>query len=244
MLRLAAGFGTATCLRRASGQIAKPRPDIQRGPFSSEQETFQAYSRPNWFRDAKFGIWAHWGPSSAIEQGDWYARNMYIEGTPQYQYHNKTYGHPSKFGYKDTFPLWKAERFDPEALIQLYAHAGAKYFVSMGVHCDNFDLWNSRNHRWNSVRMGPRRDIVGEWSPAALAYALASASTSGQVTTGGKRTRAPIRKVHTPVWVTTGMILRISICIFRRTLRRVSRGPSKATKAMTGKENGSFALRI
>jgi alpha-L-fucosidase len=91
---------------------------------------------------------------------------MYIEGTPQNQYHNKTYGHPSKFGYKDTFPLWKAERFDPKALMRLYAGAGAKYFVSMGVHCDNFDLWNSRNHRWNSVRMGPRRDIVGEWRQA------------------------------------------------------------------------------
>jgi alpha-L-fucosidase len=167
MLRVAAALGTVTCLDPLSGQTAKPRPNIQQGPFSSEQETFKAYSCPNWFRDAKFGIWAHWGPSSAIEQGDWYARNMYIEGSPQYQYHDKTYGHPSKFGYKDTFPLWRAERFDPKALIRLYANAGAKYFVSMGVHCDNFDLWNSRNHRWNSVRMGPRRDIVGEWRQAA-----------------------------------------------------------------------------
>ncbi len=167
ILRTAAAIGTTTCLGRLSGQTAKPRPPIQPGPFSSEQETFSAYSCPQWFRDAKFGIWAHWGPTSAIEQGDWYARNMYIEGSPQNRYHNQTYGHPSKFGYKDTLPLWKAERFDPKALIRLYANAGAKYFVSMGVHCDNFDLWNSRNHRWNSVRMGPRRDIVGEWRHAA-----------------------------------------------------------------------------
>jgi alpha-L-fucosidase len=97
---------------------------------------------------------------------------MYIEGSPQYQYHVGTYGHPSKFGYKDTIPLWKAERFDPKALIRLYAAAGAKYFVSMGVHCDNFDLWNSHGHRWNSVHMGPKRDIVSEWREAARAQGL------------------------------------------------------------------------
>jgi alpha-L-fucosidase len=97
---------------------------------------------------------------------------MYIQGTPQYKFHLATYGHPSKFGYKDTIPLWRAERFDPKALIRLYAAAGAKYFVSMGVHCDNFDLWNSRHHRWNSVRMGPKRDIVGEWREAARAQGL------------------------------------------------------------------------
>ncbi len=124
------------------------------------------HSCPLWFRDAKFGIWAHWGPTSAIGDGDWYARNMYIEGSPQYQYHLRTYGHPSKFGYKDTIPLWKAERFDAPALIRLYRAAGARYFVSMGVHCDNFDLWNS-GRRWNAVHIGPRRDIVGEWRVAA-----------------------------------------------------------------------------
>jgi alpha-L-fucosidase len=115
-----------------------------------------AYTSPLWFRDAKFGIWAHWGPTSAIGAGDWYARNMYMEGSRQYQYHLKTYGHPSKFGYKDTIPLWKAELFDPKALVRLYREAGAKYFVSMGVHCDNFDLWNSRNRRWNSVKDGAK----------------------------------------------------------------------------------------
>lgn len=140
--------------------------EIQRGPYSADGR-FDSAKTPEWFRDAKFGIWAHWGPTSAIGEGDWYARNMYIQGHPQYQYHLKTYGHPSKFGYKDTIPLWKAEQFDPKALIKRYANAGAKYFVSMGVHCDNFDLWNSRGRRWNSVKMGPKRDIVGEWRRAA-----------------------------------------------------------------------------
>jgi alpha-L-fucosidase len=144
---------------------------IQSGPFSAEG-SFESAKFPQWFRDAKFGIWAHWGPTSAIGEGDWYARNMYMEGSRQYQYHLNTYGHPSKFGYKDTIPLWKAELFDPPALIRRYVAAGAKYFVSMGVHCDNFDLWNSRGHRWNSVKMGPKRDIVGEWRQAARAAGL------------------------------------------------------------------------
>ena len=167
ILRTAAVLGVGTSVRQT-----ELLPTIQNGPFSAERETFNAYSCPEWFRDAKLGIWAHWGPSSAIEQGDWYARNMYIQGSVQNRYHVQRYGHPSKFGYKDTFPLWKAERFDPKALIQLYAKAGAKYFVSMGVHCDNFDLWDSGRHRWNSVRMGPRRNIVAEWEHAARAAGL------------------------------------------------------------------------
>ena len=79
----------------------------------------------------------------------------------------KHYGHPSKTGYKDIIPLWKAEKFDPDALMALYVKAGAKYFVSMGVHHDNFDLWNSKHHRWNAVKMGPKRDIVGSFRRAA-----------------------------------------------------------------------------
>jgi alpha-L-fucosidase len=158
-------------IARGADQRRQETISIQSGPFSAEG-SFESAQCPEWFRDAKFGIWAHWGPTSAIGDGDWYARNMYMEGSPQYLYHLKTYGHPSKFGYKDTIPLWKAEQFDPPALIRRYAAAGAKYFVSMGVHCDNFDLWNSRGHRWNSVRMGPRRDIVAEWRQAARAAGL------------------------------------------------------------------------
>ena len=176
LLRLAAAGTALVNAKHAPGQTGTSTSTenivIQPGPFSTADESFKSYSCPEWFRDAKFGIWAHWGPSSAIGEGDWYARNMYIEGHRQYEYHLKTYGHPSKFGYKDTIPLWKAERFDPKALIQLYTQAGAKYFVSMGVHCDNFDLWNSRNHRWNAVRIGPKRDIVGEWREAARAAGL------------------------------------------------------------------------
>ncbi len=142
------------------------------GPFKPEAASLETYSAPDWFRDAKFGIWSHWGPQSVPRAGDWYARTMYIYGTPQYQHHLEHYGHPSKSGYKDIIPLWKAEKFDPEALMALYKQAGAKYFVSMGVHHDNFDLWDSKFHRWNAVKMGPKRDIVGAWHDAALKAGL------------------------------------------------------------------------
>ncbi len=151
--------------------LADNRPpglEMEQGPFQGTRESLTKYEIPEWFRDAKFGIWAHWGPQSAIEDGDWYARNMYIQGSAQYNYHVETYGHPSKFGYKDTIPSWRAEKFDPAGLMQLYKRAGAKYFVSMGVHHDNFDLWNSRYQRWNAVKMGPHKDIVGLWRSAAL----------------------------------------------------------------------------
>ncbi len=122
---------------------------------------------PEWFRDAKFGIWAHWGPQAVPMDGDWYARGMYEPGNKHYTYHLKNYGHPSEFGYKDIIPLWKAEKWDPERLMALYKKAGAKYFVSMGVHHDNFFLWNSKIHKWNAVNMGPKRDVVGDWQKAA-----------------------------------------------------------------------------
>jgi alpha-L-fucosidase len=149
--------------------------------FEPTFESFkQNYKCPDWFRDAKFGIWAHWGPQAVPRQGDWYAKNLYdfdrydkytktYTGKPQKQalYHLDHYGHPSKFGYKDIIPLWKAERFNPEQLMALYKRVGAKYFVSMATHHDNFFLWNSKIHRWNSVNMGPKKDIVGLFQAAA-----------------------------------------------------------------------------
>ena len=162
----------------AAAPLARLRADapaaleIAKGPFAGTRESLAAYRVPEWFRDAKFGIWAHWGPQSAAEDGDWYARGMYIEGSPQYKYHLEHYGHPSKFGFKDIIPTWKGDRFDPDRLVELYKKAGAKYFVSMGVHHDNFDLWNSKHTRWNSVNMGPKKDIVGLFRQAALKQGL------------------------------------------------------------------------
>ena len=147
-------------------------PEVCPQPFEGTRESLTDYRVPEWFRDAKFGIWAHWGPQSAAEYGDWYARNMYIEGSRQYKYHLEHYGHPSKFGFKDIIPTWKAEKFDPDHLMGLYKKAGAKYFVSMGVHHDNFDLWNSKHTRWNAVNMGPKKDIVGLFRQAARKQGL------------------------------------------------------------------------
>src|SRR5579863_6487553 len=145
---------------------------IQSGPFSGTRESLKHYVVPEWFRDAKFGIWAHWGPQSAIEAGDWYARNMYMQGSDQYKHFITNYGHQSKIGYKDTIPNWKAEKFDADYLVGLYKKAGAKYFMSMGVHHDNFDLWNSKYNLWNSVKMGPKIDIVGQWKKATQKHGL------------------------------------------------------------------------
>jgi alpha-L-fucosidase len=147
--------------------------EIAPGPFKGTRESLREWRVPEWFRDAKFGIWAHWGPQSGVECGDWYARNMYEQGQRQYDYHVKTYGHPSKVGYKDLVPLWKAAKFDPDHLLQLYKTAGAKYFCSMAVHHDNFDLWNSKHQpRWNSVATGPKMDIVGAFKRAADRHGL------------------------------------------------------------------------
>ena len=140
---------------------------IHAGPYLPTASSLKQYHYPDWFRDAKFGIWAHWGPQAVPRHGDWYARELYHEGGDDYKDHLARYGHPSHKGYKDIIPLWKAERWDPEKLMALYKKTGARYFVSMGSHHDNFFLWNSTIHRWNAVNMGPHKDVVGIWQKAA-----------------------------------------------------------------------------
>ncbi|HEX8465179.1 MAG TPA: alpha-L-fucosidase [Abditibacterium sp.] len=166
----------AAAMQPATAQTATPATalslPIAPGPFQGTAESLKQYQAPDWFRDAKFGIWSHWGPQAVPRQGDWYARRMYLPNDSSYAHHLKTYGHPSVHGYKDIIPLWRAEKWDPDALMALYARAGAKYFVSMGVHHDNFDLWNSRFHAWNAVNMGPHRDVVGDWKRAAQKFGM------------------------------------------------------------------------
>jgi alpha-L-fucosidase len=126
-----------------------------------------AFRVPDWFRDAKFGIWAHWGPQCVPEYGDWYGRQMYIQGNPFYDRHLKTYGHPADTGFVDIIGTWKAEAWDPEHLIRLYKGAGAKYFMAMANHHDNLDTFDSKHHAWNTTRVGPKRDIIGTWEKIA-----------------------------------------------------------------------------
>lgn len=142
------------------------------GPFAPDWDSLSRYQVPEWFRDAKFGLWAHWGPQCQPERGDWYARNMYIQGHPQYQYHLATYGHPSQFGFKDVIRQWKAQNWDPDRLMAIYRRAGARYFMAMANHHDNFDLWDSTYQPWNSTRIGPMRNIIGEWAAAARRHGL------------------------------------------------------------------------
>ncbi len=140
---------------------------IAEGPYKPTDESLKQYQYPEWFRDAKFGIWSHWGPQAVPRQGDWYAKRMYNETDQAYKYHLANYGHPSEFGFKDIIPLWKAEKWDPDKLMELYKKAGAKYFFSMGTHHDNFFLWDSKIHKWNAVNMGPKKDVVRLWQQAA-----------------------------------------------------------------------------
>jgi alpha-L-fucosidase len=157
----------------AAASVAPSFAAANGGPVRATWESLaQHYRVPEWFRDAKFGIWAHWGPQCQPEFGDWYARLMYMQGrqpwqtgeTP-YENHLRRYGHPSRTGFIDIIGHWKAEHWRPEELLNRYVKAGARYFMAMGCHHDNFDLFASKHHEWNATRVGPRRDIVGTWAP-------------------------------------------------------------------------------
>ncbi len=143
------------------------RESMQTGKYEPTWESLSQYEIPQWFQDAKFGIWAHWGPQCQPEAGDWYARHMYHQGHRQYEHHRENYGHPSEHGFKDVIHEWKAEKWSPEELVALYKRAGAKYFFAMGNHHDNLDLWDSKHHEWNSVDVGPKKDILAGWAQAA-----------------------------------------------------------------------------
>ena len=137
------------------------------GKFQPTWDSLHQYQCPDWFHNAKFGIWACFGPQNVPEDGDWYARNLYAEGSRQNKYHVAHYGPPSQFGFKDIIHLWKAENFDAEKLVALYKRVGAQYFFAMANHHDNFDLYDSKYQAWNSVNIGPHRDIVGAFAKAA-----------------------------------------------------------------------------
>ena len=164
---LAAILVTARAATAAEKLGAAANLPIAAGPFRPTWESLQQYKCPEWFRDAKFGIWAHWSAQCQPEDGDWYARGIYEEDNSHYKYHVAHYGHPSQVGFKDICNLWKAEKWEPEKLIRLYKRAGAKYFVALANHHCNFDCWDSKYQPWNSVNIGPKKDIVGAWAKAA-----------------------------------------------------------------------------
>ena len=145
---------------------------MMKGKFEPTWESLEQYQVPEWFRNVKFGIWAHWGPQCVEGTGDWMARSMYIEDTREYKYHAEHYGHQSEVGFKDIIPLWKAEKWNPDKLVEFYKKIGAQYFFALGNHHDNMDLWDSKYQPWNSMNMGPKRDILAEWAAAARKHGL------------------------------------------------------------------------
>ena len=145
---------------------------MAQGKFQATWESLKEYEVPEWFRDAKFGIWAHWGPQCVEGSGDWMARSLYLEGTREYKHHVENYGHPSEFGFKDILPLFKAEKWNPDSLVAYYKQIGAQYFFALGNHHDNFDLWDSQYQRWNSQNIGPKKDLLAGWAAAAKKYGL------------------------------------------------------------------------
>ncbi len=159
-------------LARMRGAYAQ-EPAIAPGPFQPSYDSLKAnYKTPEWFRDAKFGIWAHWSAQCVPEQGDWYARRMYMQGDPVHDWHTEHYGHPSKFGFMQIDHLWKPDQWQPEQLMGLYQAAGAKYFFALANHHDNFDTYASTYNPWNSTRIGPMRDIIGTWAPIVRAHGM------------------------------------------------------------------------
>jgi alpha-L-fucosidase len=143
------------------------------GPFRADWESLQKYETPEWYKDAKFGIFIHWGLYSVPAFGnEWYPRNMYTEGSREYKHHLATYGPQDKFGYKDFIPMFKAEHFDAVAWADLFKKSGAKYVVPVAEHHDGFAMYDSGLSDWTVVKMGPHRDTTGELAKAVRAAGL------------------------------------------------------------------------
>jgi alpha-L-fucosidase len=154
----------------------------QAGPFRPQWESLGHYEVPAWYRDAKFGIFIHWGVYSVPAFGnEWYPRNMYVEGSDENHHHLATYGTPDKFGYKEFIPRFKAEHFDPGAWAKLFKDAGAKYVVPVFEHHDGFAMYDCGLSDWTAVKMGPHRDLVGDLAKAVRAEGLHLGASSHRV---------------------------------------------------------------
>jgi alpha-L-fucosidase len=164
LIVLALGCSLATALAQTGSPQLLPIAD---GPFKPDWNSLTNYQTPEWFRDAKFGIWAHWGPQCQPEHGDWYAHYLYDQSHRDYRSHLAEYGHPSTNGFKEVIRDWKAEQFDPDKLLAFYKKNGARYFMAMASHHDNFDNFDSKYQPWNSVAIGPHKDLIGGWAAAA-----------------------------------------------------------------------------
>lgn len=140
---------------------------IARGRFKDDWDSLAAFRVPEWYRDAKFGIFVHWGVYSVPAYlNEWYPRNMYIQGSKEYEHHIRTYGEHRRFGYKDFIPMFQAERFDAEEWAELFSRSGAKYVMPVAEHHDGFQMYKSGLSRYNAYELGPRRDLLAEMRTA------------------------------------------------------------------------------
>lgn len=141
--------------------------------FTPTWESMKQFEVPEWFRDAKFGIYFHWGPYSVpAHETEWYSHFMYVPDHPIHQYHTETWGPVHEFGYKDFIPLFTAEKFNAAEWVSLFKKAGAKFAGPVTEHADGFAMWDSELTEFDAMDMGPKRDIVGEMEQAIRAEGM------------------------------------------------------------------------
>lgn len=185
-----------TAIRRDRGPIRASRHDtaftgdlrhdlalvdrvVAAGPYDPEWGSLSRMAAPAWFQDAKFGIFTHWGLYTVPEyRNEWYSRNMYIQGYPEFDHHRETYGEQRDFGYKDFIPMFTAERFDADEWLDLFARAGARYYFPVAEHHDGYQMYDSRISHWNAAETGPRRDVIGELRAATFEHGMHFAASN------------------------------------------------------------------
>ena len=155
---------------------------IAKGPYQANWESLSKHETPKWFRDAKFGIFIHWGIYSVPAfANEWYSRNMYIEGSREFEHHVKTYGPHKDFGYKDFIPMFRAEKFDPAAWVELFKKAGARYVVPVAEHHDGFQMYRSELSHWNAAEIGPKRDTLSELTAEMKKQGLVNGASTHRI---------------------------------------------------------------
>ena len=155
---------------------------IAAGKYKDNWASLQQYQPPEWYRQMKFGIFIHWGLYSlAAHRNEWYSRNMYLQGSPEFEHHRATYGPQDQFGYKDFIPLFRGEKFSADAWAELFEQAGAQYVVPVAEHHDGFQMYRSEISHWNAYEMGPRRDVLGELNQAFAQKGLVGGASSHRV---------------------------------------------------------------
>jgi alpha-L-fucosidase len=146
---------------------------VSRGPFQASWESLEKYTVPDWYRDGKFGIFIHWGVYAVPAFGsEWYPRNMYQQGSKEFEHHAATYGPQTEFGYKDFIPRFKAEKYEPGHWAELFKSAGAKFVVPVAEHHDGFPMYDCGLSEWCAAKRGPKRDLIGDLATAVREHGM------------------------------------------------------------------------